>query len=114
MSLSKFNKSFNKVEWGIDTKSLPFKKCSELEIGKEYPLRGCFVTPDRGYGLGAVLITDGYLVNIPNRHVDDIKSICEDAEAVEQIKSGHAGFVVGTFESKQFHRTGYSIEFTDK
>lgn len=111
---SRFNRGFKKVEWGIDTEKMKFKKCSELEVGKEYPLLGCFVTPDRGYGLGAVLITSDALINIPNRYVEDINAIQDNVEAVEVIKSGHMGFKVGKFESKQFHRVGYNIEFTDR
>ena len=33
MGISKFNRG-NKIEWGVDTKSLPFKKTSEVELPK--------------------------------------------------------------------------------
>lgn len=114
MSIASRNKSFNKVEWGVDTKELKFKKCSELEVGREYPLLGCFITPDNGYGLGAVLITEGFLVNVSNRLVETIQEICNNADDIEQIKSGKAGFKISTYESKQFHKTCYDVEFTDR
>ena len=93
MGISKFNKG-NKIDWGIDTKSMPFKKTSEVELNKTYELKGCFITHDRGYGKGAVIISD--------------------PEAVEEIKSGKCGFVVTSFISEKFKRTGYSIEFVEK
>ena len=113
MGISKFNKG-NKIDWGIDTKSLPFKKTSEVELNKTYDLKGCFITPDKGFGKGAVLISDGFLLNIPARYVDDINNIIADFETVEDIKAGKCGFIVTSFISEKFKRTGYSIEFVDK
>ena len=113
MGISKFNKG-NKIEWGIDTKSLPFKKTSEVELNKTYDLKGCFITPDKGFGKGAVLISDGFLLNIPARYVDEINGIVADSEVVENIKAGKCGFIVTSFISERFKRTGYSIEFVDK
>ena len=113
MGISKFNKG-SKIDWGIDTKSMTFKKTSEVELNKTYELKGCFITPDRGYGEGAVLISDGFLLNIPARYIDTINDIISDSEAVEEIKSGKCGFIVTSFISEKFKRTGYSIEFADK
>ena len=113
MGISKFNKG-NKIDWGIDTKSMPFKKTSEVELNKIHDLKGCFITPDRGFGEGAVLISDGFLLNIPARYLDNIKHILSYTETVEEIKSGKCGFVVTSFISKKFKRTGYSIEFVEK
>ena len=113
MGISKFNKG-NKINWGIDTKSLPFKKTSEVELNKIYDLKGCFITPDMGFGKGAVLISDGFLLNIPARYVDDINGIVADAETVEDIKAGKCGFIVTSFISEKFKRTGYSIKFVEK
>ena len=113
MGISKFNKG-NKINWGIDTKSLPFKKISEVELNKTYDLKGCFITPDRGFGGGAVLITDGFLLNIPGRYIDNINHIMSDPETVEDIKAGKCGFIVTSFISEKFKRTGYSIEFVEK
>ena len=113
MGISKFNKG-NKINWGIDTKSLPFKKTSEVELDKTYDLKGCFITSDRGFGGGAVLITDDFLLNIPGRYIDNINNIMSDPETVEDIKAGKCGFIVTSFISEKFKRTGYSIEFVEK
>ena len=113
MGISNFNKS-NKIDWGIDTKSLPFKKTSEVELNKIYDLKGCFITPDKGFGKGAVLISDGFLLNISNRYVDEINGIVADSKVVEDIKAGKCGFIVTSFISEKFKRIEYSIEFVDK
>ena len=113
MGISKFNKG-GKIDWGIDTTSMTFKKTSEVELNKTYDLKGCFITPDRGYGEGAVLISDGFLLNIPARYIDTINDIILDSEVVEEIKSGKCGFIVTSFISEKFKRTGYSIEFVNK
>ena len=113
MGISKFNKG-SKIDWGIDTKSMPFKKTSEVELNKTYDLKGCFITPDKGFGKGVVLISDGFLLNIPTRYADEINGIVSDSEAVEDIKAGKCGFIVTSFISKKFKCTGYSIEFVDK
>lgn len=112
MGITNFNKG-SKIDWGFNTEDLEFKKISELEIEKVYPLKGCFITPDSGYGLGAVLIIDDALVNIPQRYVDTVKDIMADDETVADIKAGKCGFKYTTFISEKHKRTGYSIEFVD-
>ena len=74
----------------------------------------CFINPNRGFGGGAVLITDDFLLNIPGRYIDNINHIMSDPETVEDIKAGKCGFIVTSFISEKFKRTGYSIEFVDK
>lgn len=110
MGITKLNKNA-KVDWGFNTEGFEFKKIGELEEGKVYPLRGCFTTPDKGYGVGAVLITDSCLVNIPNRYVDDVKYMMNDSECIDEIKTSRAGFKYSTYLSEKYKRTGYSIEF---
>lgn len=113
MGISKFNAGAT-VDWGIDTKAMPFKKTSQVELGKEYNLRGFFITPDNGYGKGAVLISDDFLLNAPTRLVETITEMLNDTEVVDAVKAGQCAFKVYTFESKQFKRTGYGVEFIDK
>lgn len=113
MGISKFNGSKN-VEWGVDTKSLPFKKTSQVELDEIYELKGFFITPDtNGYGEGAVLISDGFLLNAPQRYVDIIKQMLADDEVIRAVKNGDCSFRVYTFKSKNYNRTGYGVEFID-
>lgn len=91
-SLSKHNDSKN-INWGVNTEGWKFVKCIDLDEGKKYAFKGCFVTQDKkGYGEGAVIISDGFLVNCPAYFVDTIKKIVEDPESIEDIKNGLAEF----------------------
>lgn len=115
MGISKFNKgSGTKVDWGINTKEMEFKKTSQVELNKEFELKGFFITPDNGYGEGAVLISADFLLNAPTRLVPDIKEMLSDEETVELVKAGKCAFKVYTFESTKFKRTGYGVEFIDR
>ena len=111
MSFKKFNHTG--INWGINTDHFPYKKLSELEAGKTYPLLGCFVTPDNGYGEGAVLITTDALVNVPQRYVETVMNIRADREAVDEIKAGKVGFHFETFKNPKYKNVGYSIVFDD-
>lgn len=110
MSLKKYNKTG--INWGIETDGFAYVKLAELEEGKIYPLRGMFVTPDNGFGEGAVLITDSCMVNIPQRYVQMINEIRASKEDVEEIIAGKCGFHYETFTSK-YGTPGYTIAFDD-
>lgn len=110
MAITKYN--FNGINWGIESDRLPFVKLADLEEGQVYTLRGCYVTPDRGYGEGAVLITDEANVNVPGRYVQTILDIRSDKEDVKDIKAGKVGFHYEMFKSK-YGRDGYGIVFDE-
>lgn len=112
MAFSKLNK-VKRVDWGIKTEGMEFKKCADMALNTVLTIRGCFITPDNGFGEGAVLIMDGFLLNIPARYVDQIKAVVDDADIIDQIKAGKAGIKITTFESPKFKRTGYNVEFID-
>lgn len=110
MGLGKHNKGTG-VNWGIETKGWEFKKISELEPNKDYILKGCFITPDRGYGEGAVLISDGFLVNISARYIDTVLDIQRDQEAVQEIKEGRGRFHYYKYKSERYHNEANMVEF---
>lgn len=111
MGISKFNRKG--IDWKVDTKDWGIKKLRELEKGKVYPLKGFFTTPNKGFGEGAILISDGYLVGIPGRYKDLITEMCEDPETVADVMNGKCGFRYDTFMSEQFHREGFTVEFVE-
>ena len=111
MAIARHN--FNGINWGIETEGLPYKKLSDLEVGKVYPLFGCFVTPDHGYGEGAVLITEGALVNIPGRYVETVLAIRSSKEDVQDIKDGKCGFHYEKFMHPKYKRESYSLAFDE-
>lgn len=110
MSLTRYNRTG--INWGIDTENFEYKKLSELTEGQVYPLRGMFVTPDNGYGEGAVLITDSCMVNIPQRYVAMINEIRASKQDVEDIIAKKVGFHFETFKSK-YGTPGYTVFFDD-
>lgn len=111
MGLLEKNKKFNSVDWNVNTDGWEFKKAKECAIDTQIPIHGCFITPDKGYGEGAVIIAEGYLINLPARYVDTVKDILSDEESIADIKSGNFGIVISTFTSKQYKKTGYAVEF---
>lgn len=109
---SKYQRNMS-IDWGIDTTDFPFVKCSEMELEKKIPIKGFFITPDSGYGEGAIVIIDKKLLSLPQRYVEEIKNYMEDSEVVEVTKAGKACIVITTFESKKYKKTGYDVEFTE-
>ena len=116
MALSKHNK--NIIKWSVDTdKDTPFKKANQLELGKEYPFLGCFITPDKmGYGEGGVIISkiDGVVTNIntPESFIDTIREIRNDKMDIDQINEGNCKFYVSSYKNKR-GQTGYNITLVD-
>lgn len=112
-------KSKKQVSWGVDTKDAPYIKASELEEGEVYNLLGAFITPDNGYGLGGVLITEVSgevtLVNTPASAVEIIKEILDDVEIQESIKAGNEGFKVRSYMNTKLKKAKkcFAIDFVE-
>lgn len=109
---SKYKHNYSQ-DWGIDTEDFPFEKCSDMPLDKKIPFFGMFITPDSGYGEGAILILKKSLLSLPQRYVADIKNmLCDDA-VVEAVKAKKCSIIVTEFTSKKYKKTGYDIEFCD-
>ena len=101
------------IDWGIDTKNMDFKKCKEMPYETELKVHGFFITPDKGYGLGAVAILDDVLLNLPQRYVETVDTIISDDEMIEEIKTGNVAIKISTFISKKYRKVGYDITFVE-
>lgn len=122
MSIASRRRQFNKIDWKINTEDAIFHALKELELGKQYPVKGVFITPDRGYGLGGVIITgkindddtaDVALVSTSNEAiVNIIKDIMNCEEDVAQIMDGKCAFKTRDYKNKQ-GKTCYDIDFID-
>ena len=110
---SKYRRNVS-IDWGVDTSQYPFVKCSDMELDTKIPVYGIFITPDSGYGEGAIVILEDSLLSLPQRYVGQIKDMMDDQEVVQAIKDNQAAIIVTTFESKKFKKTGYDVEFTDR
>lgn len=112
MSITRHNKH-KSIDWGVKTDGWDFVKLGELDPGEVYPVKGCFITKDNGFGEGVVIISDGYLVSIPGRYLDTVRDIMGTTEDIADIKAGKVGFKYSEFKSKKHNRTGYDVEFVD-
>lgn len=110
MSLKDHNTT-RKNPFTFDSSALPYIKVRDLEPGKSYPLRSMFITPDNGYGEGAVLVTDFANVNVPQRYVDTIRGVWDDPESVDQVNRGEGSFHYVVGYSKKFKKETYDIIF---
>lgn len=110
---AELNTTFASIDWGVDTKSMEFRKCSEIPEKTDFKIKGVFITPDNGYGEGAVAILDEFLLNLPQRYVEIVKSILSTEEMVEAIKAGKCAINIESFDSKKYKRKGYQINFID-
>lgn len=112
---NKINRSV--VNWDVATDGAVFIKAADLEVGKEYPFFGCWVTPDRGYGEGGVIISQKddkiVLVNTPASFVGSIKLIRNDEESINQIRDKKLNFKVTTYNSKKFKKQCFDIKLVD-
>lgn len=111
MKFSELN--YNGTKWDVDTKDFSFLKCSELELNKEIGIFGLFITPDTGYGRGAVAIADTYLINLPQRYVSTVETILGEKDMIQAIKDGHVSIMIDTFLSKKYKKIGYDVIFID-
>lgn len=102
-----------RIDWGIDTKDMDFKKCEEMSHETPLKVHGFFTTPDNGYGRGAVAILDDVLLNLPQRYVETVDKILSDDEMIEEVKAGKVGIVISTFISKKYKKVGYDVTFVE-
>lgn len=102
-----------RIDWGIDTKDMDFKKCEEMPQVTPLNLHGFFTTPDTGYGRGAVAILDDTLLNMPQRYVEVVDTILSDDEMIEEIKSGKVAIEISSFISKKYKKIGYDVTFVE-
>ena len=111
---SKYQRNMS-IDWGIDTSEFPFVHCSDMDTEVKIPINGFFITPDSGYGEGAIVILKERkeLLSLPQRYVDEVKNYMDDPEVVEVTKAGKAAVIIKTFESKKYKKTGYDVEFTE-
>ena len=102
-----------RIDWGIDTKNMDFKKCEEMPQETTLKVHGFFTPPDTGYGRGAVAILDDVLLNLPHRYVETVDTILSDDEMIEEIKTGKVAIEISSFISKKYNKIGYDVTFVE-
>ena len=109
---SKYRRNMS-IDWGVDTTDFPFVKCSDQPLDEKIPIYGFFITPDSGYGEGAIVILEHELLSLPQRYVAEIKDYMDDPDVVSVIKDHKAAIIITTFESKKYKKQGFDVEFTE-
>lgn len=108
MGLAKYNKASNKFTFNGD--NLDYVKLSDLELGKEYTVRGFFINTKSKYGNHAVIISDSFKADLPGHLLDVVTDIINNEEAVKEINAGTEKFYVTTYSDRN-GVTRYSIQF---
>lgn len=107
----------NEKLFDVDTKDYAFTSLGELykEYGekKEYVLQGIYINTKSNFGNQPVAIIEGCLVNLPSHLMEQVKTILDDPEQIEDIKKGIAGFTIYSYKNKKFGNICYSVNFID-
>jgi hypothetical protein len=114
MKFTKFNKT-NRIEWGISTENLPFKKLGDIfnEGVKLVKIRGFYLQNGR-FGKQANAITDSCILNVPTHMTKTIEEILNDSEAIEAIKNGECWVSIHKYHSSTYNKDCYSFDFVEE
>ena len=107
----KYNK--NKRAFDINIDGFEFKKLSDLEEDKIYPLLGFYINVKGKFGDHPVFISDGILVDVPPHMTEDTKEMLKDPEMLEAIRAGRIGFHVYQYTSKTYKKECYAVALDD-
>jgi len=111
MNFTQFNKT-NRIDWGVKTENLPFKKLSELanENIEVVKIRGFYLCNTK-FGKQANMIIDSAIVNVPKSMTDTIESILNDSEAINAIKNSECYARIRKYHSKTYNKDCYTFDF---
>lgn len=73
-------------------KDRPFKKLTDLELGKKYTILAIFINTKGKLGDQGIIITDDYQVNMPMHLTDLAKDLRQDEEVIEAINNRQLAF----------------------
>lgn len=111
---SKYSKQA--VHFTFDSTGLPYKSLADLyrDNGEKhvYPIRAIYINTKGRYGDQALLACDDYIVNLPNHLLSICVQMREDAEAVDAINQGKAGFKIYPYVGNTGNK-GFSVNWVD-
>lgn len=99
MGISNLNKG---SVFDINTEGFPFVSLSDLDLDKEYIVKGVYILKKRGKMKQDApnAIIDEAVVNLPSHLLDDVKAILETPEYIEQIKADKCAFSIYTYNDE--------------
>ena len=108
-----FAKKHNKVSFAnYDFKGKDFVKLCDLVQGKVYTIRALFINTKSKFGAIPVIGLDECLVDLPQHCMKEVESMLKDADDIQTINDGKAGFSVVTYQDKN-DVTRYSVNWED-
>lgn len=101
-------------------KDLPFKKITDVELGKIYKVNGIFFVNTK-YGdryFASVETLEGtnhevFNVDLPRGQNDTCYDITHDPDLVGAINRGECGIVFTTYQSKKYDKVCTAVSWTD-
>lgn len=83
----------------INTEGFPFKALSDLDLDKNYIVKGVYVLKKRGKMKQDMpnAIIDGAVINLPAHLLDDVNAILNTPEYIAQIKADKCAMSVYTY-----------------
>lgn len=110
--MNKFNKGG--IDWGIETKDLPYRELKEYNVGDTIVIKGLFINRKGNFDDHPVAIIDGALLDLPSHLHDAATEILADSEVVEAIKDGKVGVKVRSYDADKFGKKDLrSVEWID-
>lgn len=106
--LNKYSNGGTKFEYDNE-KERDYIKLGELDMSKTYPIEALFINTKGKFGDQGVIISDDYIVNLPQHLTEMIEDMRQDAEMIEAINQRLFDFEIYEFESKKYNRKSHSI-----
>lgn len=109
----KYN-TFQRVDWGIDTKGMKFNKLGNVfnHGVTTVNCNGFFFTTGE-YGTQVVAIGDTELYNLPKAKVEVVKEMIKDADTVNAIKNKKLALHIREYTNTQ-GKVCYDVDFVER
>lgn len=111
-SITKHNRGTNQYTHEL-AEDAGYKKLTDLEIGKTYPIYGLFINKKSKYGDHPVAVGYKFYYDLPKHAVEQVKEVMQDEEATEAINNGHVGIVPTTYHDKERNKDFVGFDFVD-
>ena len=84
----KLNKGKRTVREGINTENMEYCKLSNF-IGQTIRVDGFWISDKGNYGKQAVVVGNGWLINMPKRATEQFEAILKNEEMLNAVLDGH-------------------------
>lgn len=78
-----------------------------------YEIKAMYINKKSKFGESPIIATTDCFVNLPSHLTDTVKEMMRDTEVVDAVNSGHLGFQIYTYETKNRKGLCYSVNWVD-